>query len=83
MRERISQVETLLKRADSDYDRERLRRRLARLLAQRADLDEIASDRAACGFLLEGSLLQCALVDEMRFEEFLSNVFDHERVPEM
>ena len=31
VRERIAQVETLLKRADSEYDRERLRSRLARL----------------------------------------------------
>jgi len=31
VRDRIAQVETLLKRADSEYDRERLRARLARL----------------------------------------------------
>ncbi len=32
--------------------------------------------------VLEGALLQRVLVDEPRFEKFLTDVFDHERVPE-
>src|SRR6185436_7191078 len=47
------------------------------LLVDGTDLDEVARDGAARSLLLEGSLLERGLVDQLRLEELLADVFDH------
>ena len=57
---------------------EQLRQELQQLLfGDRTDLDEVARERAPSGLLLECRLREGCLVDDVRLEQFLADVFDH------